>query len=48
MKLQEENKKVSYEGPEMEVINVRLETRLLEGSTEGDLGCSDDDCPKDY
>ncbi|MBQ5978997.1 MAG: hypothetical protein IJL58_03095 [Bacteroidales bacterium] len=47
MKSQEEIKKVSYEGPEMEVINVRLEARILEGSTEGDHGCSDDVCDFD-
>lgn len=47
MKSLEENRKFSYEGPEMEVINVRLETRLLEGSTEGDHGCSDDVCDFD-
>lgn len=37
-----------YESPKMRVINVRLEIRLLEGSIEGDLGCSDDDCRQDY
>ena len=47
MKTQEENKKAFYEGPEMEVINVRLETRILDGSNEQGYGCTDD-CPKDY
>ena len=37
-----------YEVPEMKTFNVRLGTMILEGSTEGDLGCSDDDCRKDY
>ena len=37
-----------YIAPESEEIKIAIESHLLEGSTEGDLGCSDDDCPKDY
>lgn len=48
MKTQEEINKVSYEGPEMEVINISLESRILDGSTEQGHGCADDNCPTDY
>ena len=48
MKTVEEIKKVSYEVPEMEVLNVSLETRILDGSNEQGQGCTDDTCPKDY
>ena len=37
-----------YIAPESEEIKIAIESHLLEGSTEGDLGCSDDECPKDY
>ena len=47
MKSLEENKRVSYEGPKMEVMNFRLEARILDGSTEGVHGCSDDVCDFD-
>lgn len=43
----EEIKKVSYEEPEMEVVNINLESSVLQGSTEGGQGCTDD-CSKDY
>ena len=35
-----------YIAPESEEIMVMIETRILDGSTEGNLGCTDD-CPKD-
>ena len=43
----EEIKKVSYEEPEMEVVNINLESSILEGSNEEGQGCTDD-CPKEY
>ena len=48
MKSLEEIKKVSYEVPEMEVLDFRFEKRILDGTIEQGQGCTDDECPKDY
>ena len=48
MKTNEEITKISYEEPEVEVLDIRFESRLLDGSNEQGQGCNDDECPTDY
>lgn len=47
MKTNEENIKNSYLEPEVEVLDIRIESRLLDGSNEQGHGCNDDACPSD-
>ena len=47
MQTNEETAKISYSEPEVEVLNIRIESRLLDGSNEQGHGCTDDNCPTD-